>query len=131
MTDLIIFLVSSTIFLIVYNSFLTSRKKQILQQIEMQFLVGSFYFLQYKSFVLKLLEIVHEKAAENDPKFLEDYTKIRETIENKFNTEGDVWIKNLQNALGYKTEYDNWEEATKYIEAMIQRINHEHGKKDN
>lgn len=122
MADMIFFLLFLTITLVVYNSLIDRKKKEALQQLEMQFLVGSFYFLQYKSFVLKLLEIVHEKASETDPKFLEDYKKIRETVEIKFNSEGDVWIKNLQKTLGYKTSYDNWEEATRYIEEMIKRI---------
>ncbi len=87
----------------------------------MQFLLVSMHFIQYKFHALQILEIVHEKASETDPKFAEDYKVIKEKIEEKFNQFGDQWIKNLKITLGYETEYKNWNEATKYIDGLVKR----------
>jgi hypothetical protein len=121
MTFLIVVLIL-VILTYAYNLYnIEKHKHNKLREIEIQFLLGSMHFLQYKYHVLQILEIVHEKAAESDPKFIEDYKIIKEKIEEKYNQFGDEWIKSLKDTLGYETEYKNWYEATKYIDGLVKR----------
>lgn len=94
-------------------------RKKMLKNIEYDFLLGIASIEQYKYQALEILKIVYEKAAETDPQFIKDYEKIVKSVENRFEEFGDKWIKNLNNMLGYKTEYQNWREATRYIERLI------------
>lgn len=85
----------------------------------MKFLIGAGNFQQFKYQMLHMLQIVYEKAAEVDRQYIEDYQKIVETTEKKFNQIGDEWVSSLQNTLGYEMEYKNWEEATRYINSVV------------
>jgi hypothetical protein len=106
-----------------YN--IEKEKIEKLKQIEIQFLIGSMYFIEYKFHVLQILEIVYDKASETDPKFKEDYKLIKQKIEEKFEQFGNEWISNLKKTLGYETKYENWADATKYIDGIVKRLHKE------
>lgn len=89
-----------------------------LKELEKKFLWGTIWTWQYKFQMEQILKIVYEKAGETDEQFIKDYEKIIETMNKKFTLNADEWIKHLNETLGYKTEYQNWEEATRYIERM-------------
>lgn len=69
-----------------------------------------------------LLEIIYQKSAENDPQFMEDFDKIKLKTDEKIKEFGDEWINNLKKTIGFETDYKNWEEATKYIDEFISRL---------
>ena len=94
------------------------ERQKNLKDLEHKFLWGTIWTWQYKFQIEQILKIVYEKAGETDPQFVKDYEKIIETMNKKFTTNADEWIKHLNNTLGYKTNYQNWEEATRYIEKM-------------
>ena len=89
-----------------------------LKELEKKFLWGTIWTWQYKFQMEQILKIVYEKAGETDEEFIKDYEKIVETMNKKFTSNADEWIKHLNETLGYKTGYQNWEEATRYIERM-------------
>lgn len=89
-----------------------------LKELEKKFLWGTIWTWQYKFQMEQILKIVYEKASETDEQFIKDYEKIVATMNKKFTSNADEWIKHLNETLGYKTEYQNWEEATRYIERM-------------
>ena len=101
----------------IYNNEIERQKN--LKDLEMKFLIGAGNFQQFKYQMLHMLQIVYEKAAEVDRQYIEDYQKIVETTEKKFNQIGDEWVSSLQNTLGYEMEYKNWEEATRYINSVV------------
>jgi len=94
-------------------------RKQNLKDMEHRFLLTMASSEEYKFQTLEILRIAYEKAGESDPQFLKDYEKICQTIEKKFEQFGDEWINHMNNTLGYKTEYQNWREATRYIENLV------------
>lgn len=94
-------------------------KQDNLKDLEKRSLLVIISTWQYKFQMEQMLKIVYEKAAETDPQFIKDYEKILETLNQKFNTNADEWIKHLNETLGYKTEYQNWEQATRYMERMV------------
>lgn len=69
--------------------------------------------------MLQMLELIYEKAGETDPKFLEDYKKIIEKIEQKTDEFGQEWFSGLQNVLEHETKYKNWKEVTKYFNETL------------
>jgi ketol-acid reductoisomerase len=73
----------------------------------------------HKFHMQHLLKIVYEKAAETDEQYMKDYEKIVQQIDEKVNMFADEWIKNMNDTLGHKTEYQNWKEATRYIEKLL------------
>lgn len=97
-----------------------------LKELEKKFLWGTIWTWQYKFQLEQILKIIYEKASETDEQFVKDYEKIIEAMNNKFISNADEWIKHLNETLGYKTEYQNWEEATRYIERMTKtQVTHE------
>jgi hypothetical protein len=104
----------------IYN--IEKERKSMLRQVEIQFLIGSIYFLKYKHQMNSLLEIIYQKSAENDPQFMEDFDKIKLKTDEKIKEFGDEWINNLKKTIGFETDYKNWEEATKYIDEFISRL---------
>jgi DNA phosphorothioation-dependent restriction protein DptG len=96
-----------------------NKRKKNSKKLEAQFLVGSLYLLQYKYHMLQMLELIYEKAGETDPKFLEDYKKIIEKIEQKTDEFGQEWFSGLQNVLEHETKYKNWKEVTKYFNETL------------
>ena len=116
----------STIFIIIaslmiVNSFMSleKQKKQNSKKLEAQFLLGSLYFLQYKYHMLQVLELVYEKAAETDEKFVQDYKDIINKIEQKTDQFGEEWFSGLQKAVEHETKYKNWKEVTKYFNEVM------------
>lgn len=101
------------------------ERKNNLKELENRFLIGMTFSETYKNQILSILKIVYEKAAETDEQFVKDYEKIVEATEKKFEQFGDEWIKNMNITLGHKTEYQNWREATRYIERLLKTNGHE------
>ena len=115
---MIIFAVATIWFL--YNIYSNERERlNNLKELEKKFLMGAANFEQFKYQMLEMLQIIYEKAGEVDRQYIEDYQKIIETTEKKFNQIGDEWVLNIQKTLGYETEYKNWQQATKYINSLI------------
>jgi len=98
------------------------QKAQALKTIEIQFLFGTMFYIDFKDNMLKVLEVIYEKAGESDPQFIKDYELIKKKVEERDKALGDQWIKNLQDVLNYKTEYENWEDVTKYIKKLSENI---------
>lgn len=84
------------------------------KRIELQFLLGSLYLLQYKYQVLQIINIVYDRASEDDPNYNEERKKVLNSIEEKYNSFGNVWINQLKSLLPYDLEYKNWNEAIEH-----------------
>jgi len=84
------------------------------KRIELQFLLGSLYLLQYKYQVLQIINIVYDRASEDDPAYNEERRKVINSIEEKYNSFGNVWINQLKGLLPYDLKYKNWNEAIEY-----------------
>lgn len=93
-------------------------RQKNLKDLEHKFLWGTIWTWKYKFQMEEMLKIIYEKAGETDPQYIKDYEKIVESVNKKFTSNADELIKHLNETLGYKTEYQNWEEATRYIEKM-------------
>ena len=93
-------------------------RQKNLKDLEHKFLWGTIWTWKYKFQMEEMLKIIYEKAGETDPQYIKDYEKIVESLNKKFTSNADELIKHLNQTLGYKTEYQNWEEATRYIERM-------------
>jgi hypothetical protein len=94
-------------------------KKNNLKELEEKFLIGMAWTEAHKFHMQEILKIVYDKAAETDEQYKKDYEKILQQIDEKVNMFADEWIKNMNETLGHKTEYQNWKEATRYIEKLI------------
>lgn len=102
-----------------------NERKENLKQMEHKFLIGMAWTETYKYQVQTILKLVYEKAAESDPQFIQDYENILKASNEKFELFANEWIKNMNETLGYKTEYQNWSEATKYIERLLKATKNE------
>ena len=100
------------------------EKQKNLKDLESRFLLGSVWLWQYKSQTEEILKIIYEKAGETDEQFTKDYEKIVEAVDKKFKENADRYIQKLNETLGYKTEYQNWDGATKYIEKLARLQEH-------
>lgn len=89
------------------------------RRIELQFLLGSLYLLQYKYQIVQIINIVYDRASEDDPKYNEERKKVLNSIEEKYNSFGNVWINQLKSLLPYELEYKNWNEALEYGNKLI------------
>ena len=116
-------------FFIIYNIISTEReKKKNLKELEIKYLTSSVYLLQFKFQMLEMLKIIYDKAAETDPQFINDYEKIVKSVDNKFEQYANEWIEHLRGTLQHETKYENWQEATRYIEKVLN--NNKHKKED-
>lgn len=97
-----------------------TRKK--LKQLELQFIVGALHFHQLKYQMHEMLQIVYDKAGESDPQFIQDYKTIKNTLDRKINEMGDAWIKNLEKTVGYKLNFNSWEELIKKAEPFLREF---------
>lgn len=88
---------------------------------EKQLLMISMSLIQYKYECINIIKIVYERAAEDDPKYLEESKKVIEKIHEKFNYFGDEWIKQIKSYLPYETQYNTWYEAVEYLEKLINK----------
>jgi len=70
--------------------------------------------LQYKYQVLQIINIVYDRASEDDPAYNEERRKVINSIEEKYNSFGNVWINQLKGLLPYDLKYKNWNEAIEY-----------------
>lgn len=109
-------------FLACYLLFEIGKKAVILdafKRIELQFLLGSLYLLQYKYHVIQIIEIVYDRAEEDKKEYAEERKKVINSIEQKFNSYGNVWINQLQGLIPYKLQYKNWNEAIEYSNKLL------------
>ena len=121
MTGLVVVLIIC-IFWLLYNIGKNENERlKNLKDLEENFLIGMAWTEEHKHHMLQILQIVYDKAAENDPQFSKDYEKILKTIEEKINNSADKWIIHMNEVLGYKTVYRNWGEATKYINEVVEQ----------
>lgn len=88
---------------------------------EKQLLLISMSLLQYKYHAIEIIEIVYDKASEDDPKYLKEKQEVINKINEKFNSFGDQWIINLKKILPYETEYNSWKEAIEYAEKLFSK----------
>lgn len=84
--------------------------------------------LQYKYQAIQLMEIVYDRASENDSSMINEKKQVINKIHEKFLLFGNEWISDLKKALPYNTEYNNWPEAIEYMEKLLIKDNE---KKDN
>ena len=110
--------------------FVIFRKKS--RDLEIQFIEGAIHFEQLKHHMMQMLDLVYEKASEEDPKYAEEHKKVKEKLEEKFNAFGDEWVKNLTKTLGYSLSYSSWSELIKRVEttANLLKKQHESRKRD-
>lgn len=95
------------------------KRLKNLKTLENSFLIGMIWTETYKFQMQEMLRIIYDKASETDPQFLKDYEKIVEVTNKKVSDFADEWIKHMNEVLEHKTEYQNWQEATKYIERIL------------
>lgn len=106
---------------VIENHYIHEKRKAIMKEVEHAFLLAGLSHEQYRHHILQLLEIVYDKAAETDEQYKKDYDNIKKKADEKFNQFSDEYILKLKNVLGYETAYNNWEEATKYIEGLVKK----------
>lgn len=87
----------------------------------MQFLLGSLYLLQYKYHVIEIINIVYDRASESDSSYDEERKKVLNSIEEKYNSFGNVWVNQLKGLLPYNLEYKNWKEAIEYGNTLFNK----------
>lgn len=116
----VIFFILSYIVFYFIISFLKFKK---LKELELQFIISSLYFYQFKYQIFQILELIYDKADEIDPEYKKDYEKIKISVENRLNAIGDSWILNLQKTLGYNLSYKSWNELIKKAEPLLKQIN--------
>lgn len=95
--------------------------KDSFKRIELQFLLGSAYLLQYKFHVIQIINIVYDRAAEDKKEYEEERKKVLNAIEDKFGSYGNVWINQLQGIMPYELEYKNWNEAIEYANKLFSK----------
>jgi hypothetical protein len=93
--------------------------KESFLRIEKISLLGVMYLLQYKFQALEILRIAYERAAEEDPKYLQEYKQVINKVEEKFNFFGDSWVKNMQSIIPYDLEYKSWKEAIEHSNKLF------------
>lgn len=86
---------------------------------EKNLLFISLSLLKYKYHAIELMNIVYDKAAEDDENKIIEKTKVIEKIHEKFSQFGDEWIINLKKTLPFETEYNNWKEAIDYADKLF------------
>ena len=95
--------------------------KESFIKIEHRFLLGAIHLLQYKYHALQLMDIVYERAAEEDPKYLEEKKQVLNKIEQKFDLFCNLWIAEMQKILPYNLQYKNWKEALEYADKLFSK----------
>ena len=82
------------------------ERKNNLKDLEVRFLVTSAHFQQYRYQMLKILEIVYDKASEADEQFKKDYEKIITVIvaKNRDGRSGSFVLKYQGNITKFKEE---------------------------
>jgi hypothetical protein len=93
--------------------------KQVFVNMEKQFLLGAINLLQYKYHTIQLINIVYERAAEEDKKYIEEHKMVVNKLEERFNFFGDILIQNMQNSFPYNLEYKSWKEALDYANKLF------------
>jgi hypothetical protein len=86
---------------------------------EKNLLFISLSLLKYKYHAIELMNIVYDKAAENDETKAIEKIKVIEKIHEKFSQFGDEWIFNLKKTLPFETQYSNWKEAIDYADKLF------------
>jgi len=96
--------------ILLLNAFITAEKKILLISLSL---------LQYKFHAMQIIEIVYDKASEQDSSAEKEKQEVIKKINDKFNAFGDNWIKDLKSNLPHKTNYNNWSEAIEYADKLI------------
>lgn len=118
----------------IFNIAIKIYVKYEMKQLELAFFKSALEYHSLKYQMLQMLEIIYEKAAENDPEFLKDYENIKKSINKNFEKTCNEFISNLQKTLGYNTPYNNWNElinhaALLYSAARTQKNGSREGNK--
>jgi hypothetical protein len=95
--------------------------KESFVKMEHRFLLGAINLLQYKYQALQLMEIVYERAAEDDPKYLEEKKQVLNKIEEKYDLFANLWIVEMQKIVPYNLQYKNWKEALEYADKLFNK----------
>lgn len=113
-------------FIACYVLFELGKKAVIIdsfKRIELQFLLGSLYLLQYKYHVIQIINIVYDRAEEDKKEYGEERKKVLNALEEKFNSYGNVWINQLKGIIPYDLEYKNWNEAIEHANKLFNKRN--------
>jgi hypothetical protein len=86
---------------------------------EQKILLMSMMSIEFKYHVIQLVEIIYDKAIEENQKYASEKEEIINKIHEKYLQFGNLWITQFINLLPYETKYKNWSEAIQYIEKLI------------
>jgi len=86
---------------------------------EKKFLLMAASLIQLKYHSLEVIEIVYERASEEDAKFVEEKKQIVNKINEKYLLFFNSWVGEIKEFLPYDTEYNNWNQAVEYIDRLI------------
>lgn len=86
---------------------------------EKDMLLISMSLLQYKYHAIQLMEIVYDRAAEQNPEIVSEKKEVVKKIHEKFLLFGNIWIEKLKLGLPYETKYKNWPDAVEYAEKLL------------
>lgn len=92
---------------------------QTFKHTEKKLLFISLSLLEYKYHAIEIINIVYDKAIEEDEAKKEEKKKVVEKIHEKFSYFGDEWIRSLKKLLPFETEYNNWKEAIEYADKLF------------
>jgi len=95
---------------LIFNSFKLAEKN---------LLFISLSLLKYKYHAIELMNIVYDRAIEEDQAKIIEKKQVIEKIHEKFSQFGDEWILNLKKTLPFDTEYNNWKEAMDYADKLF------------
>ena len=117
------FLVLASVLFVVYTTYNRSKKQDVIQKmIELQFIIASTELLQLKYHTIQIAEIVYQKAIEEDETKREEFQRVKQKIEEKFDERGNYYINKLQMVLGKKFVHKSWKDAIKFAEAKIKNV---------
>lgn len=92
------------------------------RKLEIQFLFMVVQFIEYKHYMLQMLELTYSEKYEQDEEKNLELEKINKKIEEKFDKFGNEIVINIKKVLDYETEYSDWKGAVKYIEQKLSRV---------
>jgi len=99
----------------IFLGILSAARRLNSKKLELQFLFMLSSTLEYKYYLISLIEIVYNEKYENDDQKQKELKIIKEKIEEKFDKNGNQVIFTLKKILDYNLQYEDWKGAVDYV----------------
>ncbi len=110
----------------IFVGIITAARRLASKKLELQFLVMLASTIEYKHYLVSLIEIVYNEKYESDEEKQKELNTIKQKIEEKFDKNGNEMIITLNKTLDYKLEYEDWKGAVKYVTKHFRAKGDEH-----